>query len=1151
MSTDVFISYRGADRVLARKLEQRLRSRWGSRVYRDETSLMPGQSWSEQLDKAMKTAKVMLALIGPGWQIRQEGEDWVRKELLGAIEAGNPVLPVLVGDPDELSKKLGELPEAFALQAIRITDDLAGFDLHEVEKGLRHLGAFGDRRAGGIGTELSDVLPDRCAELTDQLLEGKSIIVSGASGYGRKALLNRMAEALEKRGGLVGGYGIELDSRSRQTHRVIASWVDALCKQIVELPSEIRSSQGVELVKAVLEYGPDLLARQVLRPELLLPLCDDDSDQKILDAAKRPTDRWAPFPPERLVSQSFSVIKHFAHAAGKGLTLFVDNIESIDGSSRNLVTRLLRMPPKNVSLVLATSAVRQTEGPESADVCVSRALDIPQHMFGKFASLSLHDDSLWGEPGAVMQRWLKRHKVRLASDVSDVITETNPYYALSSLWYLVDNGYLVEPKPKVESKLAEGTQYQANVASDDFVQWGPSNPDEPLIVPPRNKLLDHMIEEFVPVQFRSIIEAGALLGRRFLFSAAYAAAEPLESVDNQQSGSGALERWRDAADKCWGELERIDPDGSVIVCHYSADGERMISLAQEDLVAHLENQQKESTRLERHRLLAEYFRNPIGRDYSDRLDDLYRDASVAAAHFALAQQPREAADAERVAAESAEKALAYPEARRHYRRAIRLLTQLLAQKQYNATFELVDHEDLLVLANCLYRLGQMTRLANERSANKANQDDPEKYFKLSLKRLEELSQILQDKSLVARSPAKALKKSSRNLPEPNSIRHHIRLCESLSGWVNLDLAELYRHTNRDDSRRLLFDALRNAESARGEADSRWLLAATSARLAEKLVDDALQAKADNKPVRGHNLIIEAQFHIERVIGLAAVSPEEDSNLEESRSLAWTVLGNLFQFVEWQPHLADWAFRQMNRHRYAVSDLVDNITDRRLGVFLLSTHRGITDDRACRARDLLHRYQRWAVESGLSHEHAGAYINLALLELVELSPKGDLDLNVARGYVQKAIDCATDEVQASLLQNAHLLDALLIAIEKRDSSSIAYDHPATVDAFRKANLFDACDTATASGLLTTGWRILLLKLLRWCPVIEYKWIELERCLREPLLNDDSGWDRHRFFKSLVNDDEVNSAVKQAREYLRLAWQPNPEPASDQMIWSLLE
>ena len=54
MSADIFISYRGADRVLARKLEYRLRSRWGSRVFRDETGVTSGRNWAKELTDAMK-----------------------------------------------------------------------------------------------------------------------------------------------------------------------------------------------------------------------------------------------------------------------------------------------------------------------------------------------------------------------------------------------------------------------------------------------------------------------------------------------------------------------------------------------------------------------------------------------------------------------------------------------------------------------------------------------------------------------------------------------------------------------------------------------------------------------------------------------------------------------------------------------------------------------------------------------------------------------------------------------------------------------------------------------------------------------------------------------------------------------------------------
>ena len=75
MSADIFISYRGADRVLARKLENRLRSRWGSRVFRDETGVTSGRQWAKELTDAMQEARVIIALIGPGWQISSDEKD--------------------------------------------------------------------------------------------------------------------------------------------------------------------------------------------------------------------------------------------------------------------------------------------------------------------------------------------------------------------------------------------------------------------------------------------------------------------------------------------------------------------------------------------------------------------------------------------------------------------------------------------------------------------------------------------------------------------------------------------------------------------------------------------------------------------------------------------------------------------------------------------------------------------------------------------------------------------------------------------------------------------------------------------------------------------------------------------------------------------
>ena len=1165
MPVDVFISYRGADRVLARRLAQRLRSRWGSRIYRDETSLISGESWADELKAVMKDAKVTLALIGPGWHVREKGEDWVRDELLGAIEAGNPVLPVLAGDQDTLTKKLSELPKAFEKQAVKVSDELAGFDLHKIEQALRRLGAFGERKGGGLGRELLDTIPDRCVDVIDTVAKGKSAAFLGASGSGRRALMKHIAVAVKQHGDLVSTYGIDPYSRSRRTHSVIASWIDGLCKEIEERAAPERSRLGRALVHSILEFGPDLLTRKVLRPALLLPLGDDFSDQKILDAAQRPTDRWAPFPPERLVSQSMSVIRNFVKAADEPLVLIIDTLETIDGSSKDLVRRLLRSTPDNVRLVLATSSGGKSADASSVNEITARALAMSSTddgvLWDNFETLSLHDMSVWGEPGAIVEGWLKNHDVQLAKGISDKFKGLNPYYTLSALWYLVDNGKLVEA---AESELDQASRQSKNThraargqsQNGEIVTWVASHRDNVITVPTREQLLDHMIEEFIPVRFRKIIEAGSLTGRRFLFSAAFAAVNPPESIDGQRPGTDAIEHWCKKADQCWEELENIDPDGSVIVCHYSVDNERVINLTQFDLVNHFAARMDNNQKLNYHKQLALYFTYPFASDSSASLDDKYRNAQAAAEHWASAQEPRNAADAERVAAGLAEEALAFPEARKHYGRAIRLFTQLLAERKRDKTVSIVEHEDMLILATCLYQVGQMTRLAQERGSDKNDSADPTRYFEDALKRLNSLSENLNDKSLVAPASDEHRSISQRNLPKPNLLRHHNRLCETLSGWIKLELSEWNRDSDIEVSRSLLFDALRHAESARGESDSRKLLAAASAKLAQTLVDEsrwALQAGCDT---RSHNLAIEAQFHIERVIGLAAVSPGEDRNLVEPRASAWTALGQLFQVIKLQPQLADWAFYMMNDHGSDVSDLVDMHTDHRLAQFLLSKHQGVETPQTLKLRELLLRYKGWVVESGISSEYSAAYISLALLELVEqvhnlpkYAHNPAPELQTARGHIRNALQCASNTHDR---KNAHLLKGFMAAIDHAANAGIDYRHPEVVEAFRQAYAACTCYNCDDEEILKRGWRSLFVKLLRWCPAVA-EWVDVQKYLETPIPADGLGKSRHQFFNELVDADEgiLRSAIKRANAYLNIPLDNTIKPSSDQMVWQLLK
>ncbi len=1167
MSIDVFISYRGADRVLARKLEQRLRSRWGSRVFRDETGLMPGQSWSDQLNDAVKDAKVMLALVGPGWYVRAEGEgeDWVRAELLGAVRSGIPVLPVLIGDP----KRLTTLPEAFTNQAVTVSEDLAGFDLQEIEKRLRSLGAFEDRGNEGFGKQRSNIVPVVGVERALAALDaGRSVLVTGASGSGRTALLQQIAARQQTHratgdanatedGTRVGGnaqdgpdrneldprsfvatYGIDQSARNRRTHGVVASWIDGLCTAIRGLSTQDeRETFGRMLVKAVIDRGPDLIGREVLRPAWLLPLGDDQSDRKILEAARRPIDRWAPFPPERLVSQSLAVLEQFAAKVDRPLTLIVDNVESIDGSSADLVRHLVQSPSDRIRLVLATSVM-------GADCSIvgsrpSKLTDLRDELGDpRFSLISLEDPDVWGERGAIIETWLKRNNVRLGKGLGERFDGANPYYALSALWYLVDNGHLVEPKNSLGD--------DERVDTDGVVVWVQAKSDEELEIPSRDRLLDHMVEEFVPIRFRNVIAAGALIGRTFPFSAAFATASPPTSVDEKPidgrpPNAEEIARWQQAGDDMWAQLSKVDPDGSVISCHLSVDRERKISLAQVDLVAHFAQRSDLRTTWLYHERLATYFTAPIAKDVGQSLDDRYSRAEAAATHWTLANRSREAADAERIAAGLAEQALAYHEARAHYRRAIRLFTQLLAEHARKETVSLVEHEDMLILANCLYRLGQMTRLANERASD-ADGSDPTAYFDHALVLLAELSSNLHDKRLAAPASPGTTTASPRDIPEPNILRHYIRLCEALRGYVNLELAEWYELENDPArSRELLFETLRHAEAARGEAGSRWLLAATSARLAQQLVTDADRGSPPRTGARPQPTVrgVVPDRACHRAPGR---EPRRGTRPRRpALARAWSVLGQIFQYLEVEPRLAEWAFRRMNEHRRDVSDMVDMMTDQQLGVFLLSVCRGVPDDTSdaaasptAEARALLEGYARWATESGIAHAQSGAYLNLALQTLVEQADRAAPDLAEAHRHVEMAIKSAADDRQKA---DAQLLSGVLYVAESCRPDGSLSDEPRAVSALKKADLRLPQD-ATSDDLLQAGWRAGLLK---WLPI-------------RPQLKDMARSVAEQWFARELADEEseLADAFRRAEQYLeRLSGNPRVVPSNDQAIWKLLE
>lgn len=117
----IFISYRRDDaRGDARAIRDRLARKFGeSNVFMDVDSLLAGQRFDHQLDKALADCDVLIAVIGSRWmeglseKARGDERDFVRDEIAAALKREIVVIPVLVGQEGKMPAlpRASELPE--------------------------------------------------------------------------------------------------------------------------------------------------------------------------------------------------------------------------------------------------------------------------------------------------------------------------------------------------------------------------------------------------------------------------------------------------------------------------------------------------------------------------------------------------------------------------------------------------------------------------------------------------------------------------------------------------------------------------------------------------------------------------------------------------------------------------------------------------------------------------------------------------------------------------------------------------------------------------------------------------------------------------------------------------------------------------------
>ncbi len=147
---DIFLSYRRQDSSSATgRLADRLEEHFGpGRVFRDHESISPGDDFTEAIRRAIATSTVMLAIIGPEWvnahdaqgrrRLDQPG-DFVRQEIETALQAGVPVVPVLVEGAampsrEQLPKSIGEL---WRINAVDLSESRWHFDTEQLMRTLQ------------------------------------------------------------------------------------------------------------------------------------------------------------------------------------------------------------------------------------------------------------------------------------------------------------------------------------------------------------------------------------------------------------------------------------------------------------------------------------------------------------------------------------------------------------------------------------------------------------------------------------------------------------------------------------------------------------------------------------------------------------------------------------------------------------------------------------------------------------------------------------------------------------------------------------------------------------------------------------------------------------------------------------------------------
>jgi TIR domain len=145
----ILINYRRTDSAAyVNRLYAELCDRFGEDgIFKDVDTIEPGRHFREVIERTVRSADLMLVVIGPHWLADADGyrfddpHDYVRLELEAALRSNIRIIPIIVGNAKMPSSE--DLPATLAglnrRQAFEIRDAAWQFDVNELWRRLSHM----------------------------------------------------------------------------------------------------------------------------------------------------------------------------------------------------------------------------------------------------------------------------------------------------------------------------------------------------------------------------------------------------------------------------------------------------------------------------------------------------------------------------------------------------------------------------------------------------------------------------------------------------------------------------------------------------------------------------------------------------------------------------------------------------------------------------------------------------------------------------------------------------------------------------------------------------------------------------------------------------------------------------------------------------